>query len=51
MSTLLKRVVQFILKVTLAVRKERMKNPYGFIIISGPKVPNPELNSELVQRE
>ncbi|MEW6375268.1 MAG: transposase, partial [Thermodesulfobacteriota bacterium] len=36
---LLKRVSQFIIKVTLAVRKERIKNPRGFIIIRGPKVP------------
>ncbi|MEW6376506.1 MAG: hypothetical protein AB1502_12050, partial [Thermodesulfobacteriota bacterium] len=38
---LLKRVSQFIIKVTLAVRKERIKNPRGFIIIRGPKVPTP----------
>jgi hypothetical protein len=52
MTILLKRVTQFIIKVTLAVRKERTKNPYGFIIIiRGPKVPNPELDSGLVQKE
>jgi len=37
-TILLKRVAQFIIKVTLTVRKERIKNPYGFIIIRGPKV-------------
>ena len=51
MTILLKRVAQFIIKVTLTVRKERIKNPYGFVIIRGPKVPNPELDSGLVQRE
>jgi hypothetical protein len=49
MTILLKRVAQFIIKVTLAVRKERIKNPHGFIIIRGPKVPKFILN--LVQRE
>jgi hypothetical protein len=49
MTILLKRVLQFIIKVTLAVRKERIKNPHGFIIIPGPKVPKFILN--LVQRE
>jgi hypothetical protein len=49
MTILLKRVAQFIIKVTLAVRKERIKNPYGFVIIRGPKVPKFILN--LVQRE
>jgi len=49
MTILLKRVSQFIIKVTLAVRKERIKNPYGFVIIQGPKVPKFILN--LVQRE
>lgn len=49
MTILLKRVSQFIIKVTLAVRKERIKNPHGFIIIPGPKVPKFILN--LVQRE
>jgi len=49
MTILLKRVAQFIIKVTLAVRKERIKNPYGFVIIQGPKVPKFILN--LVQRE
>jgi len=48
-SILLKRVAHFIIKVTLAVRKERIKNPYGFVIIRGPKVPKFILN--LVQRE
>ncbi len=48
-TILLKRVAQFIIKVTLNVRKERIKNPYGFIIIRGPKVPKFILN--LVQRE
>lgn len=48
-SILLKRVACFIIKVTLAVRKERIKNPHGFIIIRGPKVPKFILN--LVQRE
>jgi hypothetical protein len=48
-SILLKRIAQFIIKVTLAVRKERIKNPRGFIIIQGPKVPKFILN--LVQRE
>ena len=48
-AILLKRVSQFIIKVTLAVRKERIKNPRGFIIIRGPKVPKFILN--LVQRE
>jgi len=48
-TILLKRVAQFIIKVTLTVRKERIKNPYGFIIIRGPKVPKFILN--LVQRE
>jgi hypothetical protein len=48
-SVLLKRVAHFIIKVTLAVRKERIKNPHGFIIIQGPKVPKFILN--LVQRE
>jgi len=48
-SVLLKRVAHFIIKVTLALRKERIKNPRGFIIIQGPKVPNFILN--LVQRE
>ena len=51
MTILLKRVAQFIIKVTLAVRKERAKSPHGFIIIRGPKVPNPELDSGLVPRE
>jgi hypothetical protein len=48
-SILLKRVARFIIKVTLAVRKERIKNPRGFIIIQGPKVPKFILS--LVQRE
>jgi hypothetical protein len=48
-SILLKRVAHFIIKVTLALRKERIKNPRGFIIIQGPKVPKFILN--LVQRE
>jgi len=48
-SILLKRVARFIIKVTLAVRKERTKNPRGFIIIQGPRVPKFILN--LVQRE
>jgi hypothetical protein len=48
-SVLLKRVAHFIIKVTLAVRKERIKNPRGFILIQGPKVPKFILN--LVQRE
>ena len=48
-TILLKRVAQFIIKVTLAVRKERIKNPHGFVIIRGPKVPKFILN--LVQRE
>lgn len=48
-AILLKRVSQFIIKVTLAVRKERIKNPRGFIIIRGPKVPKFILN--LVQRK
>jgi len=48
-SILLKRVAHFITKVTLALRKERIKNPRGFIIIQGPKVPKFILN--LVQRE
>jgi hypothetical protein len=51
MTILLKRVSKFIIKVTLAVRKERIKNPNGFITIRGPKVPNPELDSGLVRRE
>jgi hypothetical protein len=49
MVILLKRLAQFIIKVTLTVRKERIKNPYGFIVIRGPKVPKFILN--LVQRE
>ena len=49
MTILLKRVAQFIIKVTLAVRKERAKSPHGFIIIRGPKVPKFILN--LVLRE
>jgi len=49
MAILLRRVAQFIIRVTLAVRKERIKNPHGFVIIRGPKVPNFILN--LVQRE
>jgi len=49
MVILLKRVAKFIIKVTLRVRKERIKNPYGFIVIRGPKVPKFILN--LVQRE
>jgi hypothetical protein len=48
-AVLLKRVAHFIIKVTLALRKERIKNPRGFIIIQGPKVPKFILN--LVQRE
>jgi len=48
-TILLKRVAHFIIKVTLAVRKERIKNPRGFITIQGPKVPKFILN--LVQRE
>ena len=48
-SILLKRVAHFIIKVTLALRKERIKNPRGFIIIQGPNVPKFILN--LVQRE
>ena len=48
-SILLKRVAHFIIKVTLAVRKERIKNPHGFIIIRGPNVPKFIMN--LVQRE
>ncbi len=49
MAILLRRVAHFIIKVTLAVRKERIKNPHGFVIIRGPKVPKFILN--LVQRE
>ena len=49
MAILLRRVAQFIIKVTLTVRKERIKNPHGFVIIRGPKVPKFILN--LVQRE
>ena len=49
MVILLKRIAQFIIKVTLAVRKERTKNPSGFIIIRGPKVPKFIMN--LVQRK
>ena len=49
MVILLKRVAQFIVKVTLAVRKERIKNPRGFIIIRGPKVPKFIMN--LIQRK
>ncbi len=48
-SILLKRVAHFIIKITLAVRKERIKNPRGFITIQGPKVPKFILN--LVQRK
>jgi len=49
MTILLKKVSKFIIKVTLAVRKERIKNPNGFIIIRGPKVP--KFIIDLVQRE
>jgi len=49
MTILLKRVTQFIIKVTLTVRKERTQNPSGFIIVPGPKVPKFIMN--LVQRE
>jgi hypothetical protein len=49
MVILLKRVARFIIKVTLAVRKERIKNPSGFIIIRGPKVPKFIMN--LIQRK
>jgi len=49
MAILLKRAAQFIIKVTLAVRKERIKNPHGFVIIRGPKIPKFIFN--LVQRE
>jgi hypothetical protein len=48
-TILLRRVAKFIIKVTIAVRKERIKNPYGFVIIRGPKVPKFILN--LIQRE
>ena len=48
-TILLKRVSKFIIKVTLAVRKERIKNPLGFVIIRGPIVPKFIFN--LVQRE
>ena len=46
---LLKRIAKFIIKVTLRVRKERIKNPRGFVIIRGPKVPKFIIN--LIQRE
>jgi hypothetical protein len=49
MVILLKRAARFIIKVTLAVRKERIKNPSGFIIIRGPKVPKFIMN--LIQRK
>jgi hypothetical protein len=49
MVILLKRIAQFIIKVTLAVRKERTKNPNGFIVIRGPKVPKFIMN--LIQRK
>jgi len=49
MTILLKRVSKFVIKVTLAVRKERIKNPNGFITIRGPKVPKFIIN--LVRRE
>ena len=49
MAILLRRAAQFIIKVTLAVRKERIKNPHGFVIIRGPKVPKFIFN--LIQRE
>ncbi len=49
MTILLKRVAQFIIRITLAVRKERTQNPSGFIIIQGPKVPKFIMN--LVQRK
>jgi hypothetical protein len=49
MVILLKRIAQFIIKVTLAVRKERTKNPNGFIVIRGPKVPKFTMN--LIQRK
>jgi hypothetical protein len=49
MAILLRRVAHFIIHVTLAVRKERIKNPHGFIFIPGPKVPKFILN--LVRRE
>ena len=39
MIILLKKVSKFITKITLAVRKKRIKNPNGFIIIRRPKVP------------
>jgi len=49
MTILLKRVSNFIIRVTLTVRKERIKNPTGFIIIRGRKVPRFIIN--LLQRE
>jgi hypothetical protein len=49
MTILLKRVSKFIIKITLAVRKERIKNPNGFITIRGPKVPQFIIN--LIRRE
>jgi hypothetical protein len=45
MTILLKRVAQFIIKVTLAVRKEREKGNYGYIFIPGPKVPKFIMNA------
>lgn len=49
MTVLLKRVAQFIIKVTLAVQKERVLNPHGFTFIPGPKVPKFIMN--LIQRK
>jgi hypothetical protein len=49
MTILLKRVSKFIIKITLAVRKERIKNPNAFITIRGPKVPQFIIN--LIRRE
>lgn len=49
MVILLKRIAQFIIKVILAVRKERTKKPNGFIFIRGPKVPKFIMN--LIQRK
>jgi hypothetical protein len=46
---LLQRVAHFIIKVTLAVTKERTKNANGFIVIQGPKVPKFIMN--LTQRK
>jgi hypothetical protein len=49
MAILLGRVTHFILKVTIAVEKERFRNPNKFIVIKGPKVPKFILN--LIQRK